>query len=42
MSAEKHGSAHDPKHTSSFIKHGGGAVMAWAPSLSLIMTAVAK
>ena len=25
----KKGSAHDPKHTSSFVKHGGRSVMAW-------------
>ncbi len=24
------GTAHDPKHTTSLVKHGGGSVMAWA------------
>ena len=26
----KKGSAHDPKRTSSSVKHSGGSVMAWA------------
>ncbi len=26
----KNGTANDPKHTASSIKHGGGGVMAWA------------
>ena len=30
QSVRKKGSAHDPKHMSSSVKHGGGSVMAWA------------
>ncbi len=26
----KKGTAHDPKHTTSSVKHGGGSVIAWA------------
>lgn len=27
---EKKGTAHDPKYTTSSVKHGGGSVIAWA------------
>ncbi len=27
---EKKGTAKDPNHTDSYVKHGGGGVMAWA------------
>ena len=26
----REGTAHDPKHTTSSVKHGGGSVIAWA------------